>query len=190
MRAVKEGRWTRREARVRCARTLACNDAARRNALQAFRAQALGARLSALHRGIFGASTLGHLPQAFWRCAHSDPAAGRHDMRPGIACCSPGWGGPPLPEGIIPPSGRLRAAGRWEPLPALSELPPLRVVVPEARSPGSPGRGVASPTRGCRFRLHPLERLRKTPFIEPEQNKNNIRAGESQAAIGPSALAE
>src|SRR5262249_50694931 len=91
--------------------------------------------------------------------------------------------GPPLPEGIIPPSGRLRAAGRWEPLPALSELPPLRVVVPEARSPGSPGRGVASPTRGCRFRLHPLERLRKTPFIEPEQNKNNIKRNGSQAQL-------
>src|SRR5262249_41034959 len=98
--------------------------AMRRNALQAFRAQALGARLSALHRGIFGASTLGHLPQAFWRYAHSDPAAWRHDLRPGIACCSPGGGGSPLPEGIVPPSGRLRAAGRWKPLPALSELPP------------------------------------------------------------------
>src|SRR5262245_60399813 len=171
----------RREALVRCARTLACNDAARRNALQAFRALAQGARLSALHRGIFGASTLGHLPQAFWRCAHSDPAAWRHDLRPGIACCSPGGGGSPLPEGIVPPSGRLRAAGRWDPLPALSELPPLRVVVPEARSPGSPGRGVTSPTRGCRFRLHPLARLRKTPFASRNKTRTNNPGRESSS---------
>src|SRR5262249_13757581 len=144
--------------------------ATRRNTLrEAFRALAQGARLSALHRGICLALVVARQGLAWTVMAAYSSRAISDSLKEFASRPVPGKHGQ---HGLDPRDG----TGTHRRPPGLG----ARTTV----APGARGE-VTSPTRGCRFRLHPLARLRKTPFIEPEQNKNIIKRNGSQAAIGP-----
>src|SRR5262249_55707491 len=142
----------RREAPVRIRRTSSVRAGAGRaggtpgTPCEAFRALAQGARLSALHRGILALRALGPSPRG--------ALALRASIRPPSGATSPG-----------PQARRGRTLPSPKALPALGPAPSaqvvgvhslrggsgrrIRVVVPEARSPGSPEAGLQARRAGA-----------------------------------------